>query len=244
MDKSWIDMPRNTYAYLNGLDKFLDFAFEKRSVNGAIRCPCPICHFNKWQTRDVVHDHLICKEFPKNYKESLQAENPVLDMINDAFGINRDHVIEASISPEPSEFGDSMPNEEHGGIADLEQIEQVSQTINSTEISSNDALAEVLGPDHSGRVRGLGLGGLHSVAFGSTSMRFSGISCGLLSTYSAECSYMKEEVNSLKTKLAASEESVKILKIAMLSYIQMKEGHIPIELGALLGTPTPSVSKE
>ncbi|KAJ1424640.1 hypothetical protein SESBI_11596 [Sesbania bispinosa] len=100
------------------------------------------------------------------------------------------------------------------------------------------------GPDHSGRVRGLGLGGLHSVAFGSTSMRFSGISCGLSSTYSAECSHMKEEVNSLKTKLAASEESVKILKIAMLSYIQMKEGHIPIELGALLGTSTPSGSQE
>ncbi|KAJ1402610.1 Transposase-associated domain [Sesbania bispinosa] len=140
IDKSWIDMPRNAFEYLNGLDKFLDFAFEKRSVNGAIRCPCPICHFNKWQTRDVVHDHLICKEFPKNYKvwiwhgetyqsvatsdtqvvqESLQAENPVLDMINDAFGINRDHVMEASISPEPSEFGDSMPNEEPGGIAAL-----------------------------------------------------------------------------------------------------------------------------
>ncbi|KAJ1426161.1 putative transposase, Ptta/En/Spm, plant [Sesbania bispinosa] len=136
----------------------------------------------------------------------------------------------------------SYVNEEARSI--VEQIEQVSQTINSTEISSNDALAEVLGPDHSGRVRGLGLGGLHSVAFGSTSMRFSGISCGLSSTYSAECSHMKEEVNSLKTKLAASEESVKILKIAMLSYIQMKEGHIPIELGALLGTSTPSGSQE
>jgi len=28
MDKSWIDMPRNTTEYLDGLNKFLDFAFE------------------------------------------------------------------------------------------------------------------------------------------------------------------------------------------------------------------------
>ncbi|RDX89542.1 hypothetical protein CR513_28719, partial [Mucuna pruriens] len=32
------------------------------------RCPCPKCHCNKWESRDVVYDHLICKQFPKNYK--------------------------------------------------------------------------------------------------------------------------------------------------------------------------------
>ena len=34
MDKSWIDMPRNTTKYLKGLNKFLDLAFENCFVNG------------------------------------------------------------------------------------------------------------------------------------------------------------------------------------------------------------------
>jgi len=47
MDKSWIDMPSNTIEYLDGLNKFLDFTFEFRSIKGKIRCPCPRCHYNK-----------------------------------------------------------------------------------------------------------------------------------------------------------------------------------------------------
>jgi len=61
-------MPQNTIEYLDGLNRFLDFAFEFRFVNGTIRCHCPRCHYNKWETRDVVFDHLICKSFAKNYK--------------------------------------------------------------------------------------------------------------------------------------------------------------------------------
>ena len=58
-------MAHNTTEYLEGLNKFLDFAFENRYVNGAIRCSCPKCHCDRWETRDVVFDHLICKQFPK-----------------------------------------------------------------------------------------------------------------------------------------------------------------------------------
>jgi len=53
-------MPRNKTEYLDGLNKFLDFAFEYRSVNGTRMCPYLRCHHNKWP--------LICKQFPKNYK--------------------------------------------------------------------------------------------------------------------------------------------------------------------------------
>ncbi|XP_057426339.1 uncharacterized protein LOC130719747 [Lotus japonicus] len=148
MDKSWIDMPRNTTEYLDGLDKFLDFAFEKRSVDGVIRCPCPKCRCKKWESRDVVRDHLICKEFPKNYKvwiwhgetyetitsrdtqvtlEPLQNENPVLDMINDVFGVKRNCDAEPTSSPEPSEFGDAIPNEDQRDFDDL--VEDVQQQL-------------------------------------------------------------------------------------------------------------------
>ena len=43
-DKEWIFMPRTTPEYDNGLQRFLDFAFEHRSIDGKfIKCPCPEC---------------------------------------------------------------------------------------------------------------------------------------------------------------------------------------------------------
>lgn len=113
--------------------------------------------------------------------------------------------------------------------------EEISKWANPTEISTNDPLAKVLGWDHSGHVRCSGLGGLHSVAFQSTE-KFSGTGRNLSNSNSVESSQLKEEVTSLKTKLAASEENVKTLQNIMLTYIQMKEGHIPKELGALFDT--------
>ncbi|XP_058759362.1 uncharacterized protein LOC131632633 [Vicia villosa] len=107
MDKSWIAKLHNTNEYLNGLNIFLDFAFKK---DPTVRCPCPVCGFLKWETRDVVKDHLLCRPFPKNYviwdlhgekrlpvasrnedivQEMFCFENPMETMINDAFGNHR-----------------------------------------------------------------------------------------------------------------------------------------------------------
>jgi len=47
---------------------------------------------------------------------------------------------------------------------------------------------------------------------------------------------LKREVISLWEKLATSEENVKTLKSVILAYIQMKEGHIPPELGVMFGS--------
>ena len=68
MDKSWIDMPRNTPEYIEGLNKFLNFAFANNGVRGKIICPCQKCNFNKWECREVVYEHLIVKPFPSGYK--------------------------------------------------------------------------------------------------------------------------------------------------------------------------------
>lgn len=66
INKSWISN-QNTIKYPNGLNVFLEFAFEH--ANGhVIKCPCSKCDFKKWQTKDVVHEHLTCKSFLKNYK--------------------------------------------------------------------------------------------------------------------------------------------------------------------------------
>ncbi|XP_057430012.1 uncharacterized protein LOC130723096 [Lotus japonicus] len=121
--------------------------------------------------------------------------------------------------------------------------EQLGQLVNTSEIASNDALAKVLGPDHAGRVRSLGLGGLHSVAFASTTTRFSVLG-NLSNTDTAEPSQLKEEVDSLRLKLASYEENIKTLQTVLISYIEMKEGTVPEEFGGLLGTPSADQEKE
>jgi len=108
IDKMWIYEPRNTIEYCNGLNIFLDFAFEHS--NGRVStCPCLRCGFKKWQTRNVVLDHLTCRAFPENYKtwylhnegpsvsgtmttrsavvveDCLESQNSMEDMLNDAF---------------------------------------------------------------------------------------------------------------------------------------------------------------
>jgi len=50
LDKSWIDLPQNTQQYMDRFNKFMDFAFANKSVEGNIICPCPKCNLNKWQT--------------------------------------------------------------------------------------------------------------------------------------------------------------------------------------------------
>nr|XP_007153390.1 hypothetical protein PHAVU_003G031100g [Phaseolus vulgaris]ESW25384.1 hypothetical protein PHAVU_003G031100g [Phaseolus vulgaris] len=98
MDKSWIDMPRNTLKYMEGLNKFLDFAFANNGVRGKIICPCQKCNFNKWECREVVYDHLIVKPFPRvivtneahvmpqEDNKRIVVDNLMYDMVNKAFG--------------------------------------------------------------------------------------------------------------------------------------------------------------
>ena len=128
IDKSWIGKSRNTLEYAEGLRKFLNFAFQHRSIDGhVIKCPCLKCGFRKWKTRDVVREHLTCNPFPVNYKvwywhgeeesnvtnsdiyestpvieENLHRQNVMETMINDAFGLVGRIVNEHGIVNEPS----------------------------------------------------------------------------------------------------------------------------------------------
>ena len=78
-----------------------------------------MCGFSKPRTHAEVYDHLICKQFPKRYtiwflhgeshsqdmtyvsrntavvsKSNVVVENPIRDMINDAFGMHEHHLEE------------------------------------------------------------------------------------------------------------------------------------------------------
>ncbi|XP_020967427.1 uncharacterized protein LOC110266762 [Arachis ipaensis] len=108
IDKSWITKPRGSIEYRNGLNRFLDFAFDNASSDGMIHCPCPLCGFRFFQTREAAYDHLLMKPFPPNYTfwlhhgERIVDERPsgreeldstinsgdqMRDMIHDAFNL-------------------------------------------------------------------------------------------------------------------------------------------------------------
>ena len=140
IDKSWINKPRNTIEYANGLTKFLDFAFEHKSIEGhggrKIVCPCSECGWKKWLTRDEVGEHLTCRPFPVNYKvwswhgeepngvesrvsksthviqETLQPQNPMENMINDAFGFSSQNLNDVDASSEHSSDGNNETHDE------------------------------------------------------------------------------------------------------------------------------------
>nr|XP_009789966.1 PREDICTED: uncharacterized protein LOC104237505 [Nicotiana sylvestris] len=142
MDKSWIEKPRNTNEYWLGLDKFLDFAFKNAAVEDTIRCPCPKCGFGKWHTREIVHDHLICKSFPQNYviwnlhgekqvvapsgdrdvmQEMFHPENLIETMLNDAFGYDRHQAADGGISQplDSNEISNEAHREDTGDFHDF-----------------------------------------------------------------------------------------------------------------------------
>ena len=69
MEKDWVNLPRSSNEYNNGVEKFLDLAFSKTSQYGQILCPCKECVNRHWLSRKQVYDHLIYKGFTRGYKD-------------------------------------------------------------------------------------------------------------------------------------------------------------------------------
>ncbi|XP_022024563.1 uncharacterized protein LOC110924893 [Helianthus annuus] len=69
MDRSWMYLaPRSSQTFVNGVQTFLNFAFERACVNGTlIKCPCTSCLNMKYKSRQTVLDHLICSGFRPEY---------------------------------------------------------------------------------------------------------------------------------------------------------------------------------
>lgn len=70
IDMNWVDQPRNSKAYINGIADFVEFA-KKGVQNGKIRCPCNICQVDRKKilTVDEVEKHILRKGFYKEYKD-------------------------------------------------------------------------------------------------------------------------------------------------------------------------------
>ncbi|XP_039138852.1 uncharacterized protein LOC120276193 [Dioscorea cayenensis subsp. rotundata] len=67
MDKSWMNKSRLSQEYVDGVDRFLDFAFNNSSSDNKIICPCVKCVNVRWQSREVAFDHLACDGIIQGY---------------------------------------------------------------------------------------------------------------------------------------------------------------------------------
>jgi len=128
MDKSWIMKPQTSAAYEKGIVEFINFAFKDAVENGEVICPCRVCRFKKPQSKKVMFDHLKWSPFPKGYtiwlhhgeslgetssastsiipnigEDTVVVEDPIQNMIIDAFGVDRDEDVMPSVSEERNE---------------------------------------------------------------------------------------------------------------------------------------------
>ncbi|CAI8595258.1 unnamed protein product [Vicia faba] len=119
MDKSWIIKPQSSIAYQKRTQEFIDFAFKGAKENDVVICPCKRCGFRKLKSRSDMFDHLSWSPFPQGYtmwihhgesfvrsstispsttpsmvEDTNIVEEPIQNMINDAFGVYGNHANE------------------------------------------------------------------------------------------------------------------------------------------------------
>ena len=75
-EETWTDLPKYSEQYITGVKAFLLNAFPKFAVGDEMTCPCKKCKNIKWQSHDLIYDHLICNgPCPKD-------QNPVVSNVN------------------------------------------------------------------------------------------------------------------------------------------------------------------
>ncbi|XP_039145632.1 uncharacterized protein LOC120282863 [Dioscorea cayenensis subsp. rotundata] len=67
MDKSWMNKSRLSQEYVDGVEQFLDYAFNNLSSDNKIVCPCIKCKNVRWKTLEVAFDHLACDGILQGY---------------------------------------------------------------------------------------------------------------------------------------------------------------------------------
>ncbi|XP_052726146.1 uncharacterized protein LOC128194641 [Vigna angularis] len=112
----------------------------------------------------------------------------------------------------------SFVNEAAKAIAEQIEVGLSQSTTDESQVSPHDVVGRVLGPEHSGRVRCMGLGAAPTNSFRNTRMRLSDLSMGSSSTATSSASTNQWEQKYMN------------LEGALKAYMIMKEGKIPDEL--------------
>ncbi|XP_072083819.1 uncharacterized protein [Arachis hypogaea] len=127
----------------------------------------------------------------------------------------------------------SYVNEKAKEIAEKIEVHSSQQPMESTVNSPLDALGVVFGKEHPGRVRGLGMGAVPTIAFKNNTTRISQINLGSSNDAdtSSTCGPNVQELDTVKAQLQV-----------LVSYIASKKGgKIPIQLVRMF--PTQQISQ-
>ncbi|KAK2392126.1 hypothetical protein QL285_065519 [Trifolium repens] len=115
----------------------------------------------------------------------------------------------------------------------VEQIEEglAQSTNNESEVSPNDIVGRVLGPEHSGRVRCMGMGAAPTGVFRNTRLRISDLSHSPSNVAASSSS------NPWQERCIQLESQVQTTVSALKAYVIMKEGKIPDNLAGFFDLP-------
>ncbi|XP_015162429.1 uncharacterized protein [Solanum tuberosum] len=141
----------------------------------------------------------------------------------------------------------SYVNEAAKEICEKIELAMNQSTTNESEISANDAVGKVLGKEHSGRVRCLGLGAVPSKTFKQTRPRYSNLNASSYNngSCSSQCQEkydqmlqaQNQNLDNYNVMMNAHAQMMNAFK----TYIIMKEGTIPEQLAEIFVSTTPSM---
>ncbi len=77
MDKSWVNAPRFSKQFMNGVDNFLKFVIKNSKLEGKIYCPCRRCRNTLIHLPDTVYDLLFNFSILENYKHWIFHGEPI-----------------------------------------------------------------------------------------------------------------------------------------------------------------------
>ena len=115
MDKIWMCQPRSFGRYLDGLNKFLDFAFSNAAQGDQILCSCKNCNNCCWSNRAKVCEHLICDGFNKIYDKWIfigEGGSSKVDKRKTNMHDNLDELLEDTFMMSECDFDDILDEDE------------------------------------------------------------------------------------------------------------------------------------
>ncbi|KAJ1387722.1 putative transposase, Ptta/En/Spm, plant [Sesbania bispinosa] len=107
------------------------------------------------------------------------------------------------------------------------EVSLTQSTADESEVSPNDVVGRVFGPEHSGRVRCMGMGAAPTNTFRNTRLQISD-----LSLFSSNVASSSSCSNQCKEKYTILESQLQGTLNALKAYMIMKEGKVPDELAS------------
>ncbi|XP_058763577.1 uncharacterized protein LOC131637027 isoform X2 [Vicia villosa] len=127
----------------------------------------------------------------------------------------------------------SFVNDAAKNIVEQIEVGLTQSNIDESQISPNDVVDRVFGPEHSGRVRSMGMGAAPTNTFRNNGVRISNLRNSSTSVAEPSSNFWQEKYMNLESQVQNNMAAFK-------AYIIMKEGKIPDQVADILGFSNPS----